>query len=103
MLFIVYIVITTVVIFVAIIIIIMIIIKNSGMYDCLLQDVILTNGCSSALDMAISALADPGQHILLPRPGFSLYQTLALSLGINVKYYDLIVSIHSRLKAILTL
>jgi len=40
--------------------------------------------------MAISALADPGQHILIPRPGFSLYQTLALSLGINVKYYDLI-------------
>lgn len=54
------------------------------------KDVILTSGCSSALDLAISVLADPGQHILAPRPGFSLYQTLAVSLGIDVKYYDLI-------------
>lgn len=37
-------------------------------------------------------LANPGQNILVPRPGFSLYKTLALSMGIEVKLYNLLVS-----------
>uniref|UniRef100_A0A1I8FFK4 Aminotran_1_2 domain-containing protein n=1 Tax=Macrostomum lignano TaxID=282301 RepID=A0A1I8FFK4_9PLAT len=40
-------------------------------------DVILTSGCSSALDLCISVLANPGDNILIPRPGFSIYRTLA--------------------------
>jgi histidinol-phosphate/aromatic aminotransferase/cobyric acid decarboxylase-like protein len=56
------------------------------------QDVIFASGCSSALDLAISVLANEGQNILVPRPGFSLYQTLSESLGINVRHYDLLVS-----------
>jgi len=55
------------------------------------KDVILTSGCSGAIDLAISVLTNRGQNILLPRPGFSLYRTLALSLGIEVRYYNLIV------------
>lgn len=55
------------------------------------DDVILTCGCSQAIDMAISVLANPGEHnILIPRPGFSLYQTLCKSKGISTKYYSLI-------------
>ncbi|ELU03237.1 hypothetical protein CAPTEDRAFT_162073 [Capitella teleta] len=54
------------------------------------QDVIFASGCSSALDLAISVLANEGQNILVPRPGFSLYQTLANSLGISVRHYDLL-------------
>ncbi|GFO11259.1 tyrosine aminotransferase [Plakobranchus ocellatus] len=54
------------------------------------EDVILTSGCSHGLEMLISCLADPGQNILLPRPGFSLYKTIAVSLGIRVKFYDLL-------------
>jgi len=54
------------------------------------QDIYLTSGCSSALDMAISLLAEPGQNILIPRPGFPLYQTLAKGLGIRTKFYNLI-------------
>ncbi|XP_015908737.1 tyrosine aminotransferase [Parasteatoda tepidariorum] len=54
------------------------------------KDVILTSGCSQALELAICALANPGQTILVPRPGFPLYKTLAESMGINIKYYSLL-------------
>ncbi|XP_072135182.1 tyrosine aminotransferase [Mobula birostris] len=54
------------------------------------KDVILTSGCSQAIELAISVLANPAQNILIPRPGFSLYKTLTLSLGIEVKLYNLL-------------
>jgi tyrosine aminotransferase len=54
------------------------------------RDIILASGCSGAIDLAISVLADRGQNILVPKPGFSLYRTLAVSLGIHVRYYKLI-------------
>lgn len=55
------------------------------------QDVILTSGCSQAIDLAISVLCNPGDNILVPCPGFSLYKTLAVSMGIEVKLYNLLV------------
>lgn len=39
--------------------------------------------------MAINVLAEPGKNILLPRPGFPLYQTLCGGLGIGMKFYNL--------------
>lgn len=54
------------------------------------SDILLTNGCSQAIDLCITCLANPGDNILIPRPGFSIYKTLAGTLGINVKYYDLL-------------
>lgn len=54
------------------------------------EDVILTSGCSSALDICISVLANPGQNILVPSPAFPLYSTLANGLGIETKEYKLI-------------
>lgn len=54
------------------------------------KDVILTSGCSGALDLCITCLANPGQNILVPRPGFSIYKTLADSLGIHVRHYNLL-------------
>lgn len=54
------------------------------------KDVIIASGCSGAIDLCITALANEGDNILLPRPGFPLYQTLAESKGIECKYYDLI-------------
>ena len=35
-------------------------------------------------------MANPGQNILIPRPGFPLYSTLANGYGIETKEYDLI-------------
>jgi len=54
------------------------------------EDVVICSGCSCALDLAISAMADPGDNILIPRPGFPLYSTLAVGLGISVREYDLV-------------
>lgn len=54
------------------------------------EDVILTSGCSQAIDLAISVLCNPGDNILVPCPGFSLYKTLAVSMGIEVKLYNLL-------------
>ncbi|XP_042294363.1 tyrosine aminotransferase [Sceloporus undulatus] len=67
----------------------------AGYYSCpeaplQAQDVILTSGCSQAIELALAVLANPGQNILVPRPGFSLYKTLAHSMGIEVKFYDLL-------------
>ncbi|CAA3033088.1 tyrosine aminotransferase, partial [Olea europaea subsp. europaea] len=56
------------------------------------KDVVLCSGCSCALDLAITVLANPGQNILVPRPGFSIYRTLAEGLGIRTKPYNLLVS-----------
>jgi tyrosine aminotransferase len=54
------------------------------------QDVILCSGASSSLDLCISVLANPGDNILIPRPGFSLYLTLADSLEIETRHYNLL-------------
>lgn len=57
------------------------------------NDIILTNGCSHALDLCITVLANPGQNILIPKPGFSIYKTLCGTLDIEVKYYNLLVTL----------
>lgn len=54
------------------------------------KDVIICSGCSSSLEMCIAVLANAGENILVPRPGFPLYQTLAHSTGIRTKFYDLL-------------
>ncbi|XP_064610268.1 tyrosine aminotransferase-like [Liolophura sinensis] len=58
------------------------------------RDVVLASGCSGAIDLAICVLANPGQNILIPRPGFSLYKTLADSLEIESRHYDLLPDRH---------
>ncbi|KAL3903165.1 MAG: hypothetical protein SGARI_005500, partial [Bacillariaceae sp.] len=50
---------------------------------------IVTNGCSGALDLALTALLDPGSSILVPQPGFPLYEEIATSHGANVIHYKL--------------
>jgi len=54
--------------------------------------VILTSGCSHALEMSIDCMADAGDNILVPRPGFPLYVTLCQSLGIEPRFYNLLVN-----------
>jgi tyrosine aminotransferase len=53
------------------------------------DDVILTSGASHALDLAITAIADPGDNILVPAPGFPLYKTLCKPNGIHTRQYNL--------------
>eukprot|EP00834_Sanchytrium_tribonematis_P005332 NODE_316_length_9983_cov_1.089741.p3 type:complete len:327 gc:universal NODE_316_length_9983_cov_1.089741:3348-2368(-) len=52
--------------------------------------VILASGCSHALEMSIKALCNPGDAILIAKPSFSLYTTLAHSLNLQPVYYDLL-------------
>ncbi|CAH0558156.1 unnamed protein product [Brassicogethes aeneus] len=56
------------------------------------KDVVLCSGCSSSLELCITALAcaNKKQNILIPRPGFPIYRTLAESIGVAVKYYNLL-------------
>ncbi|KAJ8905046.1 hypothetical protein NDN08_001558 [Rhodosorus marinus] len=55
------------------------------------DDVILTSGCSHALQMTITALVDPSrnQNVLVPRPGFPLYNTIAEHVGVEIREYPL--------------
>ena len=55
------------------------------------QDVYIASGCSQALDLAITLLGNPGDNLLMPRPGFPLYETLARYQGVDVKHYKLLV------------
>jgi tyrosine aminotransferase len=50
------------------------------------DDVILCSGCSTALDMAIFTVAQAGQNVLVPRPGFPLYATLAAGYGTILRH-----------------
>lgn len=53
------------------------------------DDIILTSGCSHALDMVISSLCNPGDQLLIPAPGFSLYRTICESYGFDCIPYPL--------------
>ncbi len=47
------------------------------------------NGASECIDLAITALANPGENLLLPTPTYPLYQTITARLGIEARYYKL--------------
>ena len=49
----------------------------------------IASGCSGALDLAICALLNAGDTLLVPKPGFPLYTTLCESRGIRVLQYRL--------------
>ncbi|XP_065193019.1 tyrosine aminotransferase-like [Sycon ciliatum] len=54
------------------------------------SDVVLASGCSGALSMAINVLTNPGDNILIPCPGFSLYRCLASARQVEARSYRLI-------------
>lgn len=54
------------------------------------DDVFVTVGCSEALEHCIAVLASPGTNILLPHPGFPLYETICRRHGVVCQFYDLV-------------
>ena len=53
------------------------------------DDVIIASGCSGAVELVISAMLNEGDNVLVPSPGFPLYQVVIESLGGNAKSYPL--------------
>lgn len=54
------------------------------------EDVIVGNGASGALELALTSLLDEDTVLLAPCPGFPLYQVIAESHGARVVHYNLI-------------
>ena len=54
------------------------------------DDVFITSGCTQAIDVALAMLARPGANILLPRPGFPIYELCAAFRHLEVRHFDLI-------------
>ena len=51
------------------------------------DDVVVTSGASEALELALTALLDPGERVLLPCPGYPLYNALMAKLSaVGVPY-----------------
>lgn len=49
----------------------------------------MTSSCSGALDYAVSVLANAGQNILSPKPGFALYDCLTGAKQVEIRHYAL--------------
>ena len=58
---------------------------------CHVQDVVITSSGSGALDMAISVFSNPGQNIVVPKPGFAIYRCLAGAKSVETRFYRLLV------------
>jgi len=54
-----------------------------------IQDVFVTSGASEAVDISLSALVNPGETVLTPRPDYPLYSAVLCKLGIELKTYEL--------------
>lgn len=51
------------------------------------QDVLITAGASEAADLALTALVDEGDEVLLPAPGYPIYSAILSKLGAVPRYY----------------
>ncbi|RLN96464.1 hypothetical protein BBJ28_00010022 [Nothophytophthora sp. Chile5] len=56
-----------------------------------MDDIIVGSGCSGAIEIALRGLLNPGDNILLPKPGFPLYQAICEAHQIQCKFYNLMV------------
>jgi alanine-synthesizing transaminase len=52
-------------------------------------DIFVTTGASEAIEICLTALADPGQNILIPEPGYPLYGAILAKLGVEENPYYL--------------
>jgi len=59
-------------------------------YELSSDDVFITCGCTQAIDVSVALLSRPGANILLPRPGFPIYELCAAFRQVEVRHYDLL-------------
>jgi len=53
------------------------------------DDVVLTSGASEAADLVLTALLNEGDEVLMPAPGYPLYDAILNKLGAVPRYYRL--------------
>lgn len=53
------------------------------------DDVIITSGASEAADLALTALVDSGDEVLMPAPGYPIYTAILNKLGAQARSYKL--------------
>src|SRR5205085_2525182 len=54
-----------------------------------LDQVLMTSGASEAADLVLSALVEEGDEVLLPAPGYPLYEAILNKLGAVARHYQL--------------
>jgi alanine-synthesizing transaminase len=54
-----------------------------------LEQVLITSGASEAADLVLTALANEGDEVLLPAPGYPIYPAILNKLGAIARYYTL--------------
>ncbi|HXW91305.1 MAG TPA: aminotransferase class I/II-fold pyridoxal phosphate-dependent enzyme [Terriglobales bacterium] len=54
---------------------------------CSLRDVFVTGGVSETVDLCLTALLNPGEDVLAPRPDYPLYSAVLTKLGIGLNPY----------------
>ncbi|KAF8693990.1 hypothetical protein HU200_038563 [Digitaria exilis] len=59
-------------------------------YELSTGDIVLTSGCNHAIEVMMAVLATPGANVLLPRPGYPLYEARAALSGLEFRHYDLL-------------
>ncbi|CAN6221305.1 unnamed protein product [Urochloa humidicola] len=53
------------------------------------NDVLLTSGCTHAIETVMSVFGQPGVNILLPRPGYPKHEAHAVFHQMEIRHYDL--------------
>jgi aspartate/methionine/tyrosine aminotransferase len=53
------------------------------------KDVLITSGASEAAELALAAIVDPGDEVLVPAPGYPIYSAILTKLGAVPQYYTL--------------
>jgi|1186.fasta_scaffold10743_2 aspartate aminotransferase len=58
-------------------------------FDCTPEEVVVTTGACGGLHALLRVLADPGDDVLVPDPGWTGYAAIAASVGASVRPYAL--------------
>ena len=61
--------------------------ERKGIRD--IQSVFITQGVSEAVDLCLTALVNPGENVLTPRPEYPLYSAILAKLGAELRTYSL--------------
>jgi alanine-synthesizing transaminase len=54
-----------------------------------IRDILVGHGASEPIELLLTALVEPGEGVLIPRPCYPLYEAIIAKLGARPVYYDL--------------